>query len=89
MIYIHFHFKGNTSRRDKTEILKLLKFTTDEVGFLMRDGEYLLATDGYPVKEYEVLALVGNKNGTGMVAITDLSKFESDDESDNILKESD
>ena len=79
MIYIQFHFKGNTSLQDKSDILKLLKFTTDEAGFLMRDGEYLLDTFGYPVMEHEVLALIGNKDGTGMVAITDLAELESGD----------
>ena len=87
MIYIHFHFKGNTSLQDKSEILKFLKFTTDEAGFLMHDGEYLLDQDGELVLEHEVLALVSNKNGKGYMAITDLSYFESD-ESDKIVKES-
>ena len=89
MIYIHFHFKGNTSFHDKSEILRLLKFTTDEVGFLMYDGKYLLDQDGELVLEHEVLALVSNKNGKGYMAITDLSYFESDDESGKLVKESD
>jgi hypothetical protein len=29
--------------------------------------------------EHEVLALIGNKDGTGMVAITDLAELESGD----------
>ena len=89
MIYIQFHFKGNTSLQDKSEILKFLKFTTDEAGFLMYDGKYLLDQDGEPTVTYEVLALVSNKNGKGYMAITDLSYFESDDESCKLVKESD
>ena len=80
MIYIHFHFKGNTNPQDKSEILRLLKFTTDEIGFLMHDGKYLLDQDGELVLEHEVLALIGNKNGMGYMAITDLSYFESNDD---------